>query len=523
MRRRFELGGAGRLGERLALWSSVKSPALPEGDTLSGSEQLAPKRPAAGEQEKKTGTSSSGPVSESPKGLATIPPDILLHISDVFCSVPQSLCVGRASPSHSVESHRMDEDASDGSGKDNASSGGYTGWRKCELCLTAERLHLSEDAFLAPGEHTGDMVADPCLLSMSIQLECIVDVSLSVSVFGSVVGGDDTGTPVEGPALMRKTKSRFSSVLKHVPQADLKTMLLDIGPKDFREQRSRARSVDHGGVGPWHKSAWAGTSTQESLGNTLSPSADSTVQRVGAAKDQGQFCNEAVSGGMVDLSERSTFEGASCNPAPGIAEGAAMCQQDDGKDEHCLREGVDDWLSNGVAVGTFELPPIPLARLPETQPGLAEVRTLPGMEGVAPPRRFPNTYGGMPVGEYDDSNCRPHQHMCTSIPPFPPAGARLPQRTHRELRTQRANEVAELLGSSTLPCPHITVVWTSPNQSLARSSGRTRMLQQGLPILMAFDQQDDAIATRDMLLECRATQLEVCRDQQCAPILKPRG
>lgn len=522
MRRRFELGSAGRLGERLALWSSVKSPAFPEEDAISGSEQLTPSRPAAGESEPRKRRSSNGSLPECPGGL-TLPPDILLHVNNVFCSVPESLCVGRALSSHSVQGHNLDENASEGSGKDNPGSGGYTSWRKCSLCLTADRLHLSEDVSPAPGEHTGDLDGDQCLLSMSIRLECIVDVSLSVSVFGSVVEGGDIGSPVEAPALMRKTKSRFSSVLKHVPQADLKTMLLDIGPKDFREQRSCARSVDHGSVGPWHKSAWAGTGTKESTGNSVSPSAASTVQQIETAKDQGRFCIEAVSGGMVDFSERSTFEGASCNPSAGIAESITMCQQDKGKHEHCLREGVDDWLSNGVAVGTFELPPIPLARLPETQPGLAEVRTLPGMEGVAPPRRFPNTYGGMPVGEYDDSNCRPHQHMCTSIPPLPPAGARLPQRTHRELRTQRANEVAELLGSSTLPCPHITIVWTTPNRSLARSSGHTRMLQQGSPILMAFHEQDDAIATRDTLLECRATQLEVCRNPQCVPILKPSG
>jgi hypothetical protein len=55
---------------------------------------------------------------------------------------------------------------------------------------------------------------------------------------------------------------------------------------------------------------------------------------------------------------------------------------------------------------------------------------------------------------------------------------------------------------------NIMIVWATTSPSLARSSGHTRRLQQGLPILVSFQSQEDAAHIRATLLAFRASQLE---------------
>lgn len=319
-------------------------------------------------------------------------------------------------------------------------------WRPCELTLTEDALQISSkaydggsnplDAGLCPRPSANDLL--PCW----IELQQIVDVASSVCVFGSVVKElDATPKRKQIPAsnvTMRATESKFANILRTMPQEELRSMLVEVAPYEYKEMASKPGLAD---------------------GYNDSKAVELPKQLLGTLT------------GTKDI----------------------------------IVEDDEEWLSNGVALGTFELPPIPLARLPETRSGLPKVTNHPGMQGALPPKAFPGTFGGMPVGEYDSSNCRPHHHVETSIPPLPPCACRLPQRTHRDL-LENVMSTAALLESNETPYAHYIVVWTTASTHLARCSGKTRRLQQGDPVLLSFRRQEEAQAAYNIMLEYRARQ-----------------
>uniref|UniRef100_A0A7S2GGJ3 Uncharacterized protein n=1 Tax=Alexandrium andersonii TaxID=327968 RepID=A0A7S2GGJ3_9DINO len=118
------------------------------------------------------------------------------------------------------------------------------------------------------------------------------------------------------------------------------------------------------------------------------------------------------------------------------------------------------------------------------------------------------THGGMPIWEYDSSNCHPHQGLGAGMPPLPPAACRLPQRTHREIRSHRPSpELSAILESDKPPSQHVLVIWSGSSASLAVSSGYTRRLQEGVPVLLCFPDESAAAHACDMLLHHRAARL----------------
>mmetsp|Transcript_98762 Transcript_98762/g.313431 ORF Transcript_98762/g.313431 Transcript_98762/m.313431 type:complete len:499 (-) Transcript_98762:127-1623(-) len=185
----------------------------------------------------------------------------------------------------------------------------------------------------------------------------------------------------------------------------------------------------------------------------------------------------------LSFSERSTFDGTHQSFLEGT-----------------LHTEAEEWFSNSVEVGNFELPPIPLARLPESRSGLPSKGNC--QQGPAGQK----THGGVPFWEYDMSNCHPHQGLSGAIPPLPPAACRLPQRTHREMRSSRPS--VELLSSMDgPPFPYVLVIWTASSASLAMSSGQTRRLQQGVPVFLCFPGENDAAHACDALLQHRSARL----------------
>lgn len=170
----------------------------------------------------------------------------------------------------------------------------------------------------------------------------------------------------------------------------------------------------------------------------------------------------------------------------------------------------DERLQGSLAVGTFDLPPIPLGRLPETRSGLPGQNPENGHRASESLRaRFPNTHVGTPLCDYDHSNCQPQQSLDAALPPLPPSACRLPQRTHREAKSNRPHcEVARALESPETPFPHVVIVWATENESLAKSSGERRWLQQGTPILLSFAEEENAVVVHEALLTHRAAQLK---------------
>lgn len=132
-----------------------------------------------------------------------------------------------------------------------------------------------------------------------------------------------------------------------------------------------------------------------------------------------------------------------------------------------LSRWVDDTATDAdeIALGAFDLPPIPLARLPETRSGLPStdrvsvsglVQQKSSSRGSA--QRGAGRNWDVPLGEYDNSNCQPHQMFRTPIPPLPPSFCRLPRRTHRDVRTRRAiGDPAATAAADA--APHVVTVW----------------------------------------------------------------
>eukprot|EP00927_Polykrikos_kofoidii_P012507 TRINITY_DN15393_c0_g3_i1.p1 TRINITY_DN15393_c0_g3~~TRINITY_DN15393_c0_g3_i1.p1 ORF type:complete len:424 (-),score=63.54 TRINITY_DN15393_c0_g3_i1:135-1406(-) len=191
------------------------------------------------------------------------------------------------------------------------------------------------------------------------------------------------------------------------------------------------------------------------------------------------------------LSERSTFEGRTDTSCAG----SSLCPAE-------VQSAEVESLVNGVETGGFDLPPIPLGRMPVTRSGLPSTRSA-AVSGA---------HCSVPVGEFDGSNCH-HQALAMPIPPFPAASCRLRVRTHRDMRSHRPipelqpQALSSSAGLKTIPHDHVVVVWTSPSTHLARSSGQTRRLQQGVPVLVSLSSHEEAVDLEALLLELRAAQM----------------
>lgn len=378
----------------------------------------------------------------------------------------------------------------DGSfGEESSSSfGSSPEWLPCSLSLTEELLRLTPKAEAPP--HASSDLSSTSTKSSDARCLCvvplakIVDVASSVCIFGNKLHGQVPGPAAEpgaergaaeeprGPevpglsgedlaAPRRDRRSRLDRLIRRMPREELQCLVRDVGPYDLQQVAKSASS-----------SASTGPTGQQQL---LPPA------------DLGGLESEDV--------------------AP------------------------DEGLAMGVAVGAFDLPPIPLARLPQTASGLPAVVKEPGgrrraaasgkKASVFAPSTWPYARGPVdprPLSAYDASNCQPEQALGPSIPPLPPSQCRLPSRTHREVRSHRdSEEVTAAVDARGTSFPHVLVVWTTSSVSLARSSGRTRRLQEGVPVLVAFASEVDAVAVRDALLLYRAARLDEEAPPEPAP------
>lgn len=475
--------------------------------------------------------------------------DTVLCVSEAFCClVPQvgedlqSVAAPPAAAAWREDGADVNDDARSGS-----SAGNFTEWLPCAVLLTEQVLRLvRKSPSEAPSVGSSTTATTASTKASDDQVLCtvplarIVDVASSVCIFGSMLDQEERARvltsqvpsePLAGitedqatcPASgvlreerlveptaerqrrLRKTHSKFSKILRRVPQSDLHSMLLKVGPYDFKERLPHEllgagirRYRDHpnccsicGGTG-----AIVGTTPAGVLEDRSRSRDRGTLQRAAGDTDGEPGEGLPVDRSSADADERHPI---CCDCA------SAM-----------LGEGTEpslEHLRNGVAVGTFELPPIPLARLPETRLGLPAKREPtkdPRQGGKSQrPRNFHSTHGGRPLCDYDESNCQPHMTLDGSIPPLPPSACRLPQRTERELRTQRAlHEVSLVVESRGTPFPNVIIVWTTFSASLAKSSGHTRRLQQGTPILLSFVSKEDATTAHDALLTHRAKRLD---------------
>lgn len=206
--------------------------------------------------------------------------------------------------------------------------------------------------------------------------------------------------------------------------------------------------------------------------------------------------------GLVDLRELlASSQGLS--PVPEVALGGS----EDDQDGCAVLDAID--------LGCFDLPPIPLARLPQSPAGLPTAlraaATSERRAGGGKHRGYGNDkpmekHWGVRLGEYDRSNCQPHQGLNAPMPPLPPSSFRLPHRTHRELRSHRepgsdsaaahaALAAAVAVAADAAPLPHLVVV-------------RTVVLRTGSglgPLLaLCFQQEEDADAACAALLRASA-------------------
>lgn len=469
--------------------------------------------------------------------------ELVLCIPEVFCY----LAMPSERRSGAIKDRWMREDLRDVDSdvqKVHSASGtvsSFTEWLPCTLMLTEQALRLvrksPSEAPSVGSSSTSSTKASDEQFFCTMPLTRIVDVASSVCIFGNMLekerrmrsispdmspktlSGSDGSTEaidVKATSLeevvhgqtptsswdgenaaerrrrLRKTHSKFNKILRRVPQADLQSMLRHVGPYDFKTglvglaarvpeeefvQRSRpgelaAEHQDGATDSDRGSSATGGTTGEKGVQH----------QELAAALGQlDEWCSVSV-----HVADMTSPDCAHLKGSQGL---------DLGKEQ----------LKNGVAIGTFELPPIPLARLPETRLGLPVKNGHKNRTW----RRYPNTHGGLPLCDYDESNCQPHQLLNTAIPPLPPSACRLPCRTHREMHTVRTkSDVSVVVESPGTPYPHVVIVWTTSSASLAKCSGTTRRLQQGTPILMSFVSKDDAAAAQEALLLHRARCLD---------------
>lgn len=417
----------------------------------------------------------------------------------------------------------------------------FTEWRPCTLILTEQALRLvrkspSEAPSVGSSSTSSTKASDEqCFCNMP--LVRIVDVASSVCIFGSMLekeedqrirslsedllantlSGSDSAaeaadmkaasdeapgqrTPAssvedgdsaaakqqdgesaaERRRRLRKTHSKFNKILRRVPQSDLQSMLRHVGPYEFKagagvvDRVAEEECVHRCGISEQQQA------TGDSDRGTSASSGTVVYEKM--CSGDGHFDGWCGDVHVADMT------------SPDCAQLKSFGGMDPGEER----------LKNGVAIGTFELPPIPLARLPEARLG------LPVKNGKKDRRqRYPNTHGGLPLCDYDESNCQPHQLLNTAIPPLPPSSCRLPCRTHREMLSQRAKDnVSFVVESPGTPYPNVVIVWTTSSVSLAKCSGTTRRLQQGTPILLSFVRKEDASSIEDALLHHRARCLD---------------
>eukprot|EP00928_Gymnodinium_smaydae_P080552 TRINITY_DN64228_c0_g1_i1.p1 TRINITY_DN64228_c0_g1~~TRINITY_DN64228_c0_g1_i1.p1 ORF type:complete len:401 (-),score=111.62 TRINITY_DN64228_c0_g1_i1:119-1321(-) len=201
----------------------------------------------------------------------------------------------------------------------------------------------------------------------------------------------------------------------------------------------------------------------------------------------GFFGGEANGDGQSGkaLSERSTFEGSASGGVNGVGCGDAPFTPPP-------QATVADWLANGLDVGSFDLPPIPLARLPPARMGLPEFKRPESRHNQC----------SLPVGEFDGSNCK-HQSLSLPIPPLPPSTCRLPNRP-------RCDDLAPLVPGAGVgrlpgadgPVPgHILILWTQP---AAGSPPR-----RSVPVQLSFATQQEATTALEAFATLRASRLRL--------------
>lgn len=165
---------------------------------------------------------------------------------------------------------------------------------------------------------------------------------------------------------------------------------------------------------------------------------------------------------------------------------------------------VDEGLAVSVTIGAFDLPPIPLARLPETRSGLPTPRVeQPTSRRKGESKAFSSAskdfdkYRSRPLATYDASNCQPEQTFAGAIPPLPPSDCRLPQRTHREIRSSRGfSEVSTAADSNGVRYPHVLVLRMSGGAMLGTA---TQAPQDAPKLCIAFSTLADAEEVRQAL------------------------
>lgn len=454
---------------------------------------------------------SSGELLEAELG-ATV-----LRTSDVFCCFMGDNTLSRPNKPFKTGVDKSEFPASGEDSRSGSKTGSSNEWQPCVLIITAQMMCLARKSPSEASTVTSVKAGiEQCLCTVS--LARVVDVASSVCIFGCRLDQEERSRRIPSPALstpltgiiedhatclgavgllddrlvaplaerqhrLRKTASQFHKILRRVPQSDLHSMLVKVGPYDFKEKSPREASAGNNG----NRGRFSHCPICESV---------------------------VIAGGLGGYCERCSQERTSHEVVSDLGECCTALGQDCADD--ALWEGAENCLEhlrNGVAVGTFELPPIPFARLPETASGLPAKREAAKeprqMNKSNKPRHFHSTHGGRPLCDYDESNCQPHMSLDAAIPPMPPSACRLPASTYHDFQTQAERKnITPAVESSGSPYPNIIIVWTTSSASLAKCSGYTRRLQQGTPILLSFGREEDAKAAYDTLLKYRAQQLE---------------
>jgi len=364
-------------------------------------------------------------------------------------------------------------------------------WLPCSLILTGDALHLSQAA--------GGGDQEIC----SLRLETVCDVAASTR----------SGVADVGLAWVAAGGGASS-------QAELSLLLRQLGLQERRARGGCGAEVAHRDPTMRWDTYVPLEAVKDGAPQVASPVASVVAVAAAVAEVAGEAASADCSGGTTEagttgvvlhapnLSERSTGEGSICGTAQAAPDLALEARSPSPPAMVPLppeSPAAEEWLLNGVAVGNFDLPPIPLARLPESRSGLPPVAGATDEDGSSKAHQkwmkdvfrklpYPRTHWGVPMREYDGSNCHPHVSMDGRIPPLPPSSCRLPQRTHRELRTR--SDRAPTVEFCATPCPYLVVLWAASEGS---SGGR--------PVLLSFPRKGDAALAYDALLRCCAAQL----------------
>jgi len=165
-------------------------------------------------------------------------------------------------------------------------------------------------------------------------------------------------------------------------------------------------------------------------------------------------------------------------------------------------------------VGSLDLPPIPLGRLPHTNGGLPCVAPGPGCLGSFHDEvqaKHPYTHCGLPLSDYDSSNVQPQCGLGAGVPPLPPCSGRLPHREIRPMQSRR--EVGDQVAAEAFaPLQYVVTLWLK-NVSAAISSGLAQRLRTGDPLMICFRTHSQAKQFRDTVMETRKEVLQLALAQ----------